>query len=418
MNRWIRTIAAALALMLVLCCGALAEEKNTDGLLATVNGVDVPIDEAYAEYEYYAMIYSLYGYSDEDIEQLKQNVADYYVNLELIYQQFDALGMTVDEAELSASAAEEYQSAIESYTTYVDGEDMTDEEILKAAEELLIEDGYGLEYFENYAYNEARLVAVLEHYTGDIEATEEDIKAYYDELVAADKELYENDPDYYEQMVSYGERVMYTPEGFRAVKHILVLLSEEDESRMYELEDELAEIETALAAEDADTAALNEQKAAVEKEMDEIYATIEPTAQEIMDKLAAGEDFLDLLEEYGEDPGMTYEPYMTDGYLVWADSQTWVIPFRDAAMELQQVGDISQPVRTSYGLHIIRYERDVESGRVAYEDVKAELESEIGDKLANDRYNELVNQWREESEIVMYMENFDAEEEAATETAE
>ena len=232
--------------------------------------------------------------------------------------------------------------------------------------------------------------------------------AYYDDLVASDKELFESSPAYSEQAVSYGERIMYVPEGFRRVKHILVLLSDEDQNTMASLESQMDAIDAALAIEGADAESLNKDKAEIQAQIDEIFATIEPKAQEILDKLAAGEDFLALMEEYGEDPGMKSEPYATNGYEVHAESTQWVIPFRDAAMALEQVGDVSQPVRTSYGLHIIRYEGDVASGAVAYEEVKADLESEVQDTLMNSYYNDLVAQWRAEAEITMYLENFDA----------
>ena len=383
---------------------AVVSEKP--GMLATINGVDIPIDEALDEYSYYEMIYTMYGFTDE-LDQLKQDIADYYVSLELIYLQFAELGMEADMDAVQATAQENYQAAVEDYTTYVTDDTLTDEEALKAAEAMLIEDGYDLAYFEKVAYNEARLVAVLEHYTKDITATEEDVKAYYDDLVASDKELYEGNIAYYEQATYYGERIMYIPEGFRRVKHILVMLSDEDQTTLSDLEYQMESVEAELAAENADTETLNKKKAEIQAEIDAVFATIEPKAQEILDKLAAGEDFIALMEEYGEDPGMQSEPYATEGYQVHADSSQWVTEFRDGAMALEKIGDVSQPIRTSYGLHIIRYEGDVESGAVDYESVKEELLSEVQDTLMNNYYNDLVDSWRAEAEITMYLENFD-----------
>ena len=80
--------------------------------------------------------------------------------------------------------------------------------------------------------------------------------------------------------------------------------------------------------------------------------------------------------------------------------------FRDAAVALEKIGDITQPVRTSYGLHIIRYEGDVASGAVEYESVRYTLLSEVQDALMNNYYNDLVDQWRSEAEITLYTENF------------
>ncbi len=386
-------------------------ESNQDlSLLAVVNGVEVPADDAYADFEYYAMIYFYYGYSAEDINELKYDIANYYVELELIRQQFDALGLaeTLDMDQIKEEAAATYEEAAIGYKVYVDDDDMTEEEVLEAARAMLHEDGYDLEYFEQYYYDQARILAVMEYYQDEVEVSDDDIRAYYDELVAQDKQLVEEDPGYYEIMTGYGERVMYVPEGLRAVKHILVLLSEEDENRMYELESELEEITISLEGEDADTEALNARKAEIEQEMDEIYATIEPTIEEIMDKLEAGEDFIDLMEQYGEDPGMTYEPYKTDGYYVYADSAQWVISFRDAAMALEKPGDISQPVRSSYGLHIIRYENDVPSGPVAYESVCDDLKEEVSETAFDEYFAALLGEWISEAEIELYMDCLNA----------
>ena len=377
------------------------------GMLATINGVDVPIDEALAEYTYYEQMYIMYGYADE-LEQLKQEVADYYIELEMIYAQFDALGMQADMEAVKATAQERYQSAAQSYTTYVTDKTLTDEEKLKAAEALLAEDGYDPAYFEKAAYNEARLTAVIEHYSKDVSVTEEDVKAYYDELVASDKALYEGNIAYYEQANSYGERVLYVPEGFRRVKHILVVLSDEDQSALSTLTTKLKSLKASKNAENADVEALNQSIAEVEAEINAIYATIEPRVQEIMGKLAAGEDFIALMEEYGEDPGMKSEPYASEGYLVHADSAQWVTEFRNGAVALEKIGDISQPIRTSYGLHIIRYEGDVQAGAVDYETVRDQLADEVEGKLMDEYIGSLLDQWRAEAEITVYLENFTA----------
>ena len=66
MKTMLKALALMLAVVLALPLGALAE-ANPETLLATVNGTDILIDEAYAEYEYYAYIYRLYGMEDEMI---------------------------------------------------------------------------------------------------------------------------------------------------------------------------------------------------------------------------------------------------------------------------------------------------------------------------------------------------------------
>lgn len=385
-----------------------ADDENAN-LLAVVNGVEVDKTDAYNEYQYYAEMYTYYGYGAEEIAQLRADVANHYVELELIRQQYEKLGLKdeLDMEALNAAAAAAYEEAANSYLVGVDKTGMTEEQAIAAAKALLDSDGYDMDYFERLHYDQECISSVMAYYEKELNVTEEDIRAYYDRLVARDQQLSEGDPTYYEVMTGYGERVLYVPEGLRAVKHILVLLSETDQDKLYALETELEKIETDMQAEGADITALTERKERMEQEIDAVYATIEPKIAEIQDKLNNGEDFIALMEVYGEDPGMTREPNKTNGYYVHAQSQQWVLPFRDGAMALEKVGDISEPVRTSYGLHIIRYEYDVPAGAVAYESVYEELKEEYTVNAFEEHFNAQIAQWKEASEIEVFAENLD-----------
>jgi len=75
-------------------------------------------------------------------------------------------------------------------------------------------------------------------------------------------------------------------------------------------------------------------------------------AQEIKQKLAAGEDFTSLAVVYSDDPGSKAE----GGELGWySKGQGLVQEFEDAAFALE-VGQISDPVLTQFGYHIIQVE--------------------------------------------------------------
>ena len=406
MKHTMRILSLLLALLLV--CSCAYAEGDAAKALATVNGRPVDITEAQAEYDYYSMLYTLYGYGESELAALREDITNYYIQLELVYEQYDKLGLgkDFDMEAMKAEALAAFESNVEGYTTYVTKEGKTEEQILQEAREMMEEDGYGVDYFERALYSQERILAVLGYYQNDVVVSEEDIRAYYDELVAADKAAYEGDPAAYELAINYyGETPLYIPEGFRAVKHILVLLSDEDANRVYALEDELASIELALSQTDSDVSALNAQKASIEAEMDAIFATIDGRAQEILDKLANGADFLALIEEYGEDPGMQSEPYKTEGYMVAAESETWVTSFRDGAMALEKPGDVSQPVRSSYGLHIIRYENDVAGGPVAYESVHNSLSEQLTEEALDIYFNALLEQWQSEAVIESYPDN-------------
>lgn len=72
------------------------------------------------------------------------------------------------------------------------------------------------------------------------------------------------------------------------------------------------------------------------------------TAQEILDKLNEGEDFVALAKEYSTGPSAE-----SGGDLGWFPKDAMVEPFADAAFALE-VGEISEPVETSFGWHVIQ----------------------------------------------------------------
>ncbi len=79
-------------------------------------------------------------------------------------------------------------------------------------------------------------------------------------------------------------------------------------------------------------------------------------AQELLDRVLAGEDFAELAREYSEDPGTA----QLGGDLGWFRRGRMVKEFEDAAFSLLP-GEISQVVETDFGFHIIKLER----GRLA-----------------------------------------------------
>lgn len=80
----------------------------------------------------------------------------------------------------------------------------------------------------------------------------------------------------------------------------------------------------------------DESKAAAKKKADELYA-----------KIKAGEDFDKLLKDNNEDPGQPETGY------TFANDGSMVQEFADAAFALK-IGDVSEPVETTFGYHIIK----------------------------------------------------------------
>jgi peptidyl-prolyl cis-trans isomerase SurA len=87
-----------------------------------------------------------------------------------------------------------------------------------------------------------------------------------------------------------------------------------------------------------------------EKKEENGAANASAKAKEIYDKAMAGESFTDLAAKYSDD-GSTSK---SGGELPWFGTNKMVAEFEEAAFSLKNDGDISAPIKTSYGWHIIK----------------------------------------------------------------
>lgn len=259
----------------------------------------------------------------------------------------------------------------------------------------------------------------------DVTVTDEEVQTEYDSRVENAKTTYESNPGAYGTSVTNGTTVYYTPAGYRYVKNILRKFSDEDSQKISDIQSQITDKQTQLSNVESSLSDLGE---ATEDESEEIaknrqeltdtqttlnaeiedlnkqldaareaaYAALQPTIEEIQGKLAEeGADFDALMEEYGEDTGMQKEPAKTNGYPVCEQSTNWVEEFRTAAMALAKVGDISEPVRSTYGIHIIKYMSDAVEGPVAFDEVKDTIESSLLSTKQDETYNAAVDAWVE-----------------------
>ncbi len=107
-------------------------------------------------------------------------------------------------------------------------------------------------------------------------------------------------------------------------------------------------------------------------------------AQLLRERLVKGLDFAKTAEVQSEDPSAKGN----GGDLGWFNASKMVKPFSDAAATLK-IGEISQPVRTQYGVHLIKLEGRREK---KFEDLKAQLAKEISDSRFSSRAQERLEQ--------------------------
>ena len=108
-------------------------------------------------------------------------------------------------------------------------------------------------------------------------------------------------------------------------------------------------------------------------------------AQDLRPKLLAGQDFAKTAEALSQDPTAK----ANKGDLGWFGTGAMQKPFEQAAMALKE-GEISEPVRTSFGIHLIRLEgRRTKPFEQVKEQLRAQLTRERFATKAKDKLEQL-----------------------------
>lgn len=127
-----------------------------------------------------------------------------------------------------------------------------------------------------------------------------------------------------------------------------------------------------------------------------ILVETEDKAKEIKEKLAKGEDFAKLAKENSTDPGSKEN----GGDLGFFGSGQMVKEFEDAANALK-VGEISAPVKTEYGYHIIKVTETKDAKEANFEESK----DKITDTLKEQKMQTEYGAWMQEVYTKYKIEN-------------
>lgn len=107
------------------------------------------------------------------------------------------------------------------------------------------------------------------------------------------------------------------------------------------------------------------------------------TTLEIMQMAKSGEDFSELAKRFSQGPTKN-----KGGYLGTFKREDMVAPFSDKAFSME-AGEISEPVRTPFGWHIIKVEKVNEGGSRSFEESEAEIRKKLTDiRARNMAYDE------------------------------
>lgn len=450
-----KILSLLLCLCLLFSAAALAEDtaaaelQDTD-VLATVNGTELTWADVAPVYDSLVSSYgNYYDLTDSaNVELFRAVAMQNKINEVIMQAKIAELGIALTDEEAAAAeedAQSDWDNAISSYISQQHS-DLTDE---SSQEDKDAANAEAVQYFNDLGYSPESLKENYKQYAlydkleativQDVTVTDEEVEALYQELVESDRALYESDiaayvdyNNYVDQMATYAmyygtdssmDYAWYRPAGFRAVKHILLPVDDELMQTYQDLQARLEEQveaategdeESAAAAEetaDAEATAEPTEEPVTQEQVDEakaaILASIADKIDEIYAKIEEGVDFDELIAEYGvnedgtaSDPGMTSEPYKTSGYEVSSASTNYVAPFVEAAFSVDNVGDVSAPYISSYGVHIVKYIADIPAGPIEMTEAQREAKrTELLTSKQNELYTATMDQWNQEADI-------------------
>lgn len=432
-------LALMLAAMLVLSgCALVTVDEAADNARVILNVDGETVNKAVfhnmVEYQLYQnqqmnSYYQLLGISGSfstDENTVAQEVLTSYINSLVAKHKATELGfdqMTEEETQdIQETAETNYEELLtEIKEHYFADSTLEEAELRQKAIEYANENGMStLEDYVESAKIEKAVEKLRNDTVKDVTYTQEELQAKLDEEAAANKAAFESSPDYYGYYVNNGTTVYYNAPGYRMVKQVLVKFTEEDNTALTEKNSALSQAKTALndaqsalteAAEDADKTALqaavdaaqaqvDEAQAAYDAQLEAAYANIQAKADEVYQKATAeGADFDALVAEYNEDTGMP-----AAGYAVREGYSFFVTSFVDAAMALEKVGDVSEPVKSDYGFHILQYSADIAEGTVALDTVSETLGAALLSEKQDQAYSDALAGWVSEAKVESHLE--------------
>ena len=370
--------------------------------------------------------------TEEERKTQKEATIERIIGVGLIEAKLEDAGQNdfteEEEAILKENARNYYEQLWQGIWQKVEesGENFTEDQL----SEFLEDSGYTVKaIYEEMKASERRFRAVGLFCPGLV-ITEDMIQEYYrEQFLNPDRERYENNLDLYEEeILAQRNESFYTPEGYRGIKQILLSYPGEVERALRNerarvnldvrqlssaVQALVAAATTAEAWEDMKDArasydaADEEMNAALkdytEKRKKRTEPLIQPTAEAIRNEMEKSADFDSLIWKYSTDTSETN--LGLTGYPFHPESKNWSKEFAEAARALEKPGDISRPVYSDLGVHILYYAAQIPGG----EHVLTQEEEEMLRSSAMDYYqglelDKLIEEWKKDYEIEVHPE--------------
>lgn len=450
----VAVILAAIMMVSTIACSAV----NDNPLIGKIGDVKIyysMYSNALNSYYYYIQQGTITGASAHAM--IKEQLINYGVTLNKIHE-LDLESQLTDEE--NATIEEKIQSSIDSaLSSYKVDESITDEDEIYNAkleqfkaylkEQKITYDEY-VEDLRKSATEDVLFDKIRALQDEDVTLSDEDAKAYFDEMAPKDAESYDNEhiSDFYTAYSNYitgnGIVPFYIPDDVFMVKHLLVKYTSKDDT----------------STEDDEEA----HPSVPDGGLDGEYGVFDKDAKANIDTIVAElkkgisfEDFLNLIDEYGEDPGVQSEitegenersegAYHDSGYVMHEElDDKWADEFYYAAMKLYKgedwipggdeeddeststaTGDsddeededeepVEYPityyeltsgqkiarVETTNGVHFVVISEELTSGQINYDDYADNIKQFRLEELQDEHYEEVVKGWRDTTKIRM-----------------
>lgn len=438
---------------------ALVEDDDSNAIIAKVNGKSILKSEYDEVFDYYVnMFISYYGYdqatavdyvntymadsilkqliSDEVLKQKAE--AEGYLNYNEEHREAAQKFVDEDKQSYIDALVKEYEYALGDQEIKGKNEGESNSDYFKriAAEkyvEYLEENGSSVEKM----MEEKLLLDALERFENDklkdVTVTEGNVSDKYSSLLTEQEQAFTTDKIYVN--ARNGESVtldsgatatystiVFNRKGYSLVQHILINFEEEDLTKLKtilgQVEDADEEIASYKKLVDDETDAT--KKADYQKKLDDAQklrdsyqeqydialkaacAKIQSKTDEVYNSVKDGDEanFIKVMIEKTEDPGMKTEENAKKGYLVGPEDGM-VTEFSEAGRALE-AGQISEPVATYYGYHIIRCIEKLPEGKIDYESVKDELREELTETKKQEEWSKMLEMWISEADVKEY----------------
>ena len=341
----LRKFVAAVAIITisVSVMGCKMIEKTPEAIAKTVYATvgDTKITKADFDKDFDSYLRSYYGMS---VDQLKQQYGDDYENNGQIKDQIKQIKQACLQNSINTQIMLT-QNEIQVSDDEIDKE--VEENISKLKEqypedgkfeEVLSQYGFTEDSFKETQKKELKAQKVYDQITGDIEVTDDDVQAYYDE----------------------NKDTQYTQSAGANAAHIL--LAEKDSDGNIDFDASLKK------------------------------------AEEVKAKLDSGEDFATLASQYGTDG--TKDKGGDLGYVAY-NQQNYDQDFLDGFKALSE-GQISDPVKSQFGYHIIKATGLKDSQVTPFDQVKDQIKAQLLQEKKNQAYQDKLKEWKETLKVKTY----------------